>query len=89
MIGLAEVYTCTQAVRINMPEPVHPSQSGVIHEECPAGAVVNNDQIDGAQASRQLYRFADVSPADSLANVAGGRAIWMKDVILKPLSGCQ
>jgi hypothetical protein len=41
--------TPVHPAQINMPEPVHPSQFGIIHEEGTAGAVANNDQIDGAR----------------------------------------
>ena len=35
--------------QITMPEPVHPSQFGIIHEEGPGVTVPNNDQTDGAR----------------------------------------
>ncbi len=35
--------------QINMPEPVHPSQFGIIQGEGTGGAVTNDDQSDGAQ----------------------------------------
>src|ERR1700678_2559882 len=35
--------------QISMPEPVHPSQFGVIQGEGTGGAVANNDQNDGTQ----------------------------------------
>jgi hypothetical protein len=41
--------TPVHPAQISMPEPVHPSQYGIIREEGTAGAVANNDQIDGAR----------------------------------------
>jgi hypothetical protein len=35
--------------QISMPEPIHPSQFGVIHEEGARATVPNNDQTDGAR----------------------------------------
>ena len=41
--------TPVHPAQINMPEPVHPSHYGIIHEEGTAGTVANNEQIDGAR----------------------------------------
>ena len=42
--------TPVHSSQVNMPEPVHPSQFGIVmHEQGTGGAVANNDQTDGVR----------------------------------------